>query len=214
MPGAYKQALSQLKQMCDGELQGALHSFDYIQGLVFSVCAAPEIPMPEQWLVWVFNQRGQLQSTQQADALTDTLMTLMQHQLKQMRDETVSFPHHYQFSEQTDSPASDWLNGLLAGHSQLEGVWQTAWQTVAEQQPKKLPGMQRDLKHCLMMFTTFADVPMAINQAQKVNNEALIERLPQIFKSLPDALKKYVDLSGQLVGFMPDQFEVFKKTQH
>ena len=214
MQDVNEQALSKLKVMCEGELKSVLHDYDYIQGLVFAVCAAPEIPMPEQWLVWVFKQRGQLSSAAQADALTDTLMTMMQQQLKQMRDESVQFPCHYQYSEVQGSEPGQWLSGLLAGHSQLEDVWQTAWNRMADSEAQQMSTMQRDLKHCLMMFSTFADIPLAVKQAQQRSNQGLIERLPQIFLSLPDALKKYVDLSGQLVGFMPDQFETFSKRTH
>ena len=211
LPKQIEPALSRLENLCQGELQPVLHSYDYIQGLVFAVCAAPEIPMPEQWLVWVFNQRGQLSSASQADELTDILMTLMQSQLKDMRDENIQFPAHYQFEPTNDSMAAQWLSGLLAGHSQLESVWQSAWKTMADSKPEDMKTMQRDLKHCLMMFSTFADVPLAVKQAEQKNNQVLVERLPQIFLSLSDALNKYVALSGQLVGFMPDQFETFVK---
>lgn len=204
-----QQADQKLSQMCNGELKDILHSEDFIHGLIFAVCSAPEIPMPEQWLVWVFNQRGQLSSPEQADALTDVLMSLMQSQLRDMRDENISFPSQYAYHAEQDTDASQWLSGLLAGHSHLEEVWQTAWDRMADKQPEEMRNMQRDLKHCLMMFTTFADVPMAIQQAKGKGNDALVERLPQIFNSLPDALKKYVGLSGALVGYMPDQFETF-----
>lgn len=203
------QALTKLSQLCEGELSHVLHSQDFIRGLVFAVCASPEIPMPEQWLVWVFNQRGQLSSNEQADGLTDVLMTMMQNQLREMRDEQIRFPAQYCYEEKSGIPASEWLSGLLAGHGHLEQVWQKAWNRMANKQLEEMAPMQRDLKHCLMMFTTFADVPMAIKQAEQKNNHALVTSLPKIFHSIEDALKKYVGLSGALVSYMPDQFETF-----
>ena len=168
--------------------------------------------MPEQWLVWVFKQRGQLSSEQQADRLTDILMGMLKEQLQDMRDEKIVFPSHYHFTTESGSAASEWLNGLLAGHAQLESVWQNAWNRIAGEQPDEMQVMQKNLKHCLMMFTTFADVDAAKDKANKTGNTALIDRLPTIFNSLPEALKTYVGLSGRLVDFMPNQFEQFTQS--
>ena len=203
------EALGKLQSLCEGELKGVLHSVDYIRGLIFAVSAAPEIPMPEQWLVWAFDQRGQLASTEQADTLTDILMSLLQGQLREMRDDVIQFPTHYTYQNSTNEPFNFWLKGLLAGHSQLETVWQSAWNRMVDEHPEKMKAAQRNLKHCLMMFTTFADVPMAIEQAKHQGNLALVESLPTIFKSLPKALAQYVALSGDLVSYLPDQFETF-----
>ena len=60
-----------------------------------------------------------------------------------------------------------------------------------------------------MMFTTFANVPLALEQAKRVGNTKLIENIDTIFKSLPRALKTYVDIAGELAQFLPDQFETF-----
>lgn len=200
-----------LEGWCQQELQSVLQSSHYIQGLIFAVASAPEIPMPETWLVWVFKQRGQLTSVEQADKLTDVLMGLLQSQLKDMRDEKVCLPSQYTFSDASpdESAVSQWLTGLLAGHSQLESVWQSAWDKVAQKQPDKLPEMQKDLVRCLKMFSTFANVPLAISQANELGNHALLTQLPSLFNSLDATLRSYVKLSGDLVDFMPDQFETF-----
>lgn len=205
--------IADLAELCNGPLSQVLHPIDYIQGLIFAVSASPEIPMPETWLVWVFNQRGQLNSPEQADRLTDLLMATFQNQLRLMRDEQLTLPEEYIYPEtyNVQPNVSQWLNGLLAGHSRLERVWQNAWQNVAERSADKLPRMQKDLKYCLGMFTTFADIPLAIEQAKKKGNLQLEENLPTVFLSLSDALNKYVGLSGTLVEFLPDQFETFVK---
>lgn len=201
----------ELKFLCDGPMQTVLHPYDYLGGLIFSVAAAPEIPMPEEWLLWAFNQRGQITSVEQADKLTDILMNLFQEQLRDMRDDNVSLPDNFEFSldNAKSSPLGLWMMGLLAGHSRLESVWQQAWDRVTASSPEALPQMQKDLKFCLGMFTTFADIPLALEQAKVKGNDALESKLSDVFRSLPQALEKYVALSGKLVDFLPDQFETF-----
>ncbi len=206
--------LTQLTNLTKGDLKQVLHSVDYIQGIVFGVCACPEIPMPEQWLVWSFDQRGQLASTEQADKIADLLMGLLQHQLIEMREQTRLFPQHYELPELEDkesinSPTSEWLRGLLSAHQRLESIWQGCWEQVQQKAPDNLAKHQKDLKHCLLMFSTFADLPMAIEQAQRVGNDKLLDNLPKIFHSIPDALKTYVALSGELAQYLPEQFETF-----
>lgn len=203
-----------LYQLCEQQdLQGLLHGYDYICGLIFAVAAAPEIPMPEQWLVWAFQQRGQLSSVQQADELTDVLMGMLQQQLRLMRDEQVNLANRYQLdsSSYSNSPLSEYCTGLLAGHSQLEPVWHTSWQRMQVGTPEKMLSLQKDFRHCLGMFSTFADIPLAIEQAKQRGNSNFESLLPKLWLSLPGALQKYVSLSGDLVDFLPDQFETFVK---
>ncbi|MFT4937963.1 MAG: hypothetical protein ACI88A_000985 [Paraglaciecola sp.] len=197
------------------ELSGSLYSYEYILGLIFAVAAAPEIPMPEQWLTWVFKQRGQLSSEQQADKLTDVLVGLLQQQLKNMSDGKISLPVEFQYPHEIGpkNNVSRWFSGLLAGHSQLEGVWQQAWQKMGAQSAQQIFVLQRDLRHCLSVFSTFADIPLALQQAQDKGGSAkqakLEGLLPKIFLSLPESLQTYVNLSGKLVDFLPNQFETF-----
>jgi uncharacterized protein len=200
-----------LPYYCDHLLKGILHPIEYVQGLVFAVAAAPEIPMPDKWLLWVFKQHGQITDIQQADKLTDLLMKELQRQLQLMRTNSIELPQHFAFPSSNDAPVSIWLTGLLAGHSLLETVWQDAWDRVEKQAPEQLPSMQKNLRHCLSMFTTFADISFARNQAIQQSNHDLEAQLPTIFLSLTDALQTYVRLSGVLVDFMPDQFETFVK---
>lgn len=208
--------LAQLTELSENEFKLVLHSTDYIQGIIFGVCAAPEIPMPEDWLVWAFNQRGQLASTEQADEVADILMGMLQQQLIDMRSGAKLFPPAYQLPETIADdasfcPTSEWLNGLLFAHSKLEPIWQACWDQVIEKSPEKLTKYQKNLKHCLLMFSTFANLPMAIKQAQKVNNLKLLDNLPKVFNSVPIALLTYVELSGELALYLPDQFETFEK---
>lgn len=207
-----------LSDMCaDSTLTGVLQSYDYICGLIFAVASSPEIPMPEQWLLWVFKQRGRLRDEQQADGLSDALMALLQQQLKDMSDECISLPADYQYPQDISrqNRVSQWFSGLLAGHSQLEPVWQHAWMKMGKQAEPQMFILQKNLRHCLSLFSSFADIPLALEQAAEkggsTQKERLENMLPKIFLSLPESLTTYVKLSGKLVDYLPNQFETFKK---
>ncbi|MCF2948769.1 YecA family protein [Paraglaciecola aquimarina] len=214
MPKFESSAHDALSELCDSPaLSIALQPYPFIQGSVFAVCAAPEIPMPEVWLPWIIKTKKQLANEQQADQLTDLLMKLLKHQLKDMSDEKIHLPKGVNFAGDisTDSQLSLWCQGMLMGHSQLEAVWQNAWDKMKVTDPKKITQLQKDLSHCLYMFTTFADIPLALKQAEARGNDQLLNILPKIFLSFEQSLKTYVGLSGRLVDFLPNQFETFKE---
>ena len=207
-----------LAALCaDQALAGVLHSYDYIGGVIFAVASAPEIPMPEQWLPWVIKPHGKLRDEQQADRLSDVLMGLLQQQLKDMSDERIALPaeHSYPQGGAINSAVSQWFCGLLVAHSHLEGVWLEAWGKMGNQAEGEMFSLQKDLKHCLRLFSTFADIPLALEQATENGGDskrAELERmLPTIFLSLSTSLTSYVGLSGRLVDYLPNQFESFKK---
>jgi uncharacterized protein len=203
-----------LNSLCESEeLSGVLHPYAFIQGVIFAVAGAPEIPMPEKWLLWVIKTSNQLTSTEQADKLTDILMKMLQEQLKSMSEEKIHLPMGITFSQdkQEQSTVSLWCQGMLFGHSQLEPVWQHAWNKMQISDAAQMRQLQKDLSHCLYMFTTFADIPLAIKQAENRGNDQLLNILPKIFLSFPQTLKTYVGLSGRLVDFLPNQFETFEQ---
>ncbi|WP_293751148.1 UPF0149 family protein [uncultured Paraglaciecola sp.] len=203
-----------LNSLCESdELSGVLHPYAFIQGVVFAVAAAPEIPMPEKWLPWVIKTSNQLTSTEQADNLTDILMKMLQEQLKSMSEEKIHLPLGITFSqeEHNQSSVAMWCQGMLFGHSQLEPVWQNAWGKMQVSELTQMQQLQKDLSHCLYMFTTFADIPLAVKQAENRGNDQLLNILPKIFLSFPQTLKTYVGLSGRLVDFLPNQFETFEQ---
>jgi uncharacterized protein len=203
-----------LRSLCESEeLLGVLHPYAFIQGVVFAVAAAPEIPMPEKWLPWVIKTSNQLTSTEQADNLTDILMKTLQLQLKSLSEEKIHLPEGITFSQdgKVRSPIALWCQGMLFGHSQLESVWQKAWSKMQVSEVTQMQQLQKDLSHCLYMFTTFADIPLAVKQAENRGNNQLLNILPKIFLSFPETLKTYVGLSGRLVDFLPNQFETFEQ---
>jgi uncharacterized protein len=203
-----------LNSLCESEeLSGVLYPYAFIQGIVFAVAAAPEIPMPEKWLPWAIKTSNQLTSTEQADNLTDILMKLLQLQLKSMSEEKIHLPIGITFNQDghKQSSVALWCQGMLFGHSQLESVWQHAWNKMQVSNETQMQQLQKNLSHCLYMFTTFADIPLAVEQAENRGNDQLLNILPKIFLSFPQTLKIYVGLSGRLVDFLPNQFETFEQ---
>lgn len=207
-------AHTQLHGLChSAELRKALHPYPFIQGVIFAVCSAPEIPMPETWLPWIIKTKNQLANEQQADRLTDLLMTLFKYQLKDMSDEKIQLSMGVSFDgdTSTDSNLSQWCQGMLFAHSQLEPVWQNAWGQMKVTDQEQMRQLQKDLSHCLYMLSTFADIPLALRQAEVRGNDQLSNLLPKIFLSFQQSLITYVGLSGRLVDFLPNQFETFKE---
>jgi len=214
MPKFESSTHDSLSLLCESEeLSDVLHPYAFIQGIVFAVAAAPEIPMPEKWLFWAIKTSNQLTSTEQADNLTDILMKMLQEQLKNMSEEKIHLPMGVTFNQQgqEQSSVAVWCQGMLFGHSQLESVWQHAWDKMQLSEVAQMQQLQKDLSHCLYMFTTFADIPFAVKQAEKRGNDQLLSILPKIFLSFPETLKTYVGLSGRLVDFLPNQFETFEQ---
>jgi uncharacterized protein len=204
-----------LRELCrSADFCHVLHPYEYIQGLLFAVCAAPEIPMPETWLPWVMKTHHQLTSAEQTQSLTDLLMKLLQQQLKNMSEERISLPTGVNFhhTDEAKNTAAVWCRGMLFGHHQLEPVWQNAWDKMQSTEPANMQKLHKDLRHCLYMFTTFADIPLAVKQAKERGSHQLRDALPTIFLFFPQTLKTYVGLSGRLVDYLPHQFETIIQT--
>lgn len=218
---ATRQALT-LKELCQtAPHTDVLHEYCYSHGIITAVAACPEIPMPELWMSWVLKRQSCNLSDSHKDDIAHALMTTLQSQLKRMTDQKTLFPDEVAFEDselgkvnhhcKSNSPLSLWCSGLLAGHSQLENVWLSAWDKMLEQAPEELASRQKQLKHVLSMLSTFADVPLAIEQAEEKGNLQLKAHLPIVARSLPNTIKEYVDLSGSLVSYLENQFETFVK---
>ncbi|MCY7295327.1 UPF0149 family protein [Alteromonas sp. a30] len=205
-------SFKKLEQICASpQWRHVLHPCLYIDGVLFAVSAAPEIPMPEVWLPWVVKNQGGIQQ-KHIDQLMGVLLERLKSRLSSMRDERFYLPERCQFEAQSSNQdLTDWLTGLLVGHQQLESVWQDAWQHMLKGAPEEQAALRRDLSHCLRMFSTFADPTLAIQQAKETGNLSLEGKLAQIFLSFPKALQQYVDISGKLVSYLPNQFELYQE---
>jgi uncharacterized protein len=182
-----------------------------IFGCIFAVAAAPEIPLPTTWLPWIFKAPVDSRLTQQVDKVSELAMLCLQWQLKQMRDGNIRLLDNLTLplAPYNDNALAHWMRGLLLAHSHLNDTWQKAWQAMLTKQSTEVTELQRDLKHCLAMFSTFADIPFALQQARSKGNTQLETNLATIFQSLPHTLGIYVKTSGKLVDYLPNQFETF-----
>lgn len=202
-----------------------LHSQYYVEGCLLGACACPEIPLPDVWLPWVIKHHGQIQNVSQADSITNDLFAFFKHCLAQMHANNLSLPEYVKYStvlagqDSADEnyPLKQWCLGLLTAHSASENVWQGAWHKMQQQDPDLAPKLAKNLKHCLLVFSTFAEPEKAIikgnvkNSEQNQDVQTLADNLPIIAKSLNTTLKTYVDIAGELAAYLPNQFETFEK---
>lgn len=190
-----------------------LQSQYYVEGCLLGACACPEIPLPDVWLPWVIQHHNQIQNAEQADQITDVLFACFKQCLAEMHSEKLSLPQYATYSPNDHNALSQWCSGLLMAHGAREKYWQGAWDKMQEESAANAPQMAKDLKHCLLMFSTFAKPNDAIDDANKKDGSgaALANKLPLIAKSLEEALLRYVSISGELAAYLPNQFETFQK---
>ncbi|WP_412972251.1 UPF0149 family protein [Glaciecola sp. MF2-115] len=191
-----------------------LHSRYYVEGAMFGAGVSPEIPMPDVWLPWAIQHQGQMKNKKQADAITDALFDYFKYCLQLMKENKQVLPDYCVLEDDReswgpDSALSQWMQGLLTAHSSMEKVWQNAWKLMQAANPEQAPILAKKLKHSLGMFSTFADVNLAIEQARERGQEDFTEKLPLIAQSLHDTLETYVSISGELASYLPNQFETF-----
>ena len=194
-----------------GNDKGHLQAPYCVLGTVFGVAAAPDIPLPDVWLPWLLKAQARLPAMPQLTLINDIAMACLQWQLQHMRDDSIIMPAGVEYSALSGSPMSLWMQGLLLAHTRLDAVWQTAWQAMLNARHADVAGLQKDLKHCLTVFSTFADIPFALTQSHGDKRKQLENSLPKIFVSLPRVLATYVTISGRLVEYLPNQFETFVK---
>lgn len=203
-----------LSELYDNPKQAAfLHSQEYLEGCLLGACACPEIPLPDVWMPWVIKQHKQIESAEQVERISDVLFAFFKACLADMHGNKLRLPKYAQISKemaydkQSYRPLSLWTQGLLMAHGARETYWQNAWNKMQQQAPDKAPILAKDLSHCLLMFSTFADPQKAISEANKKGDTQLPEKLPLIAQSLQIALEKYLAISGELAKYLPNQFE-------
>lgn len=195
-------------------MQAVLPAPPFLHGIIFGVAACPEIPMPETWMPWVIRADASAAiSKQQADELADYLMARLRDTLDCMRKDSRLLPHGYEWGTTADKQQNVqlWLKGLLTGHQQLEKQWLQAWQL--SEQTLDLPSLSSRLNRCLKLFSTLADPELKLQQTPADKCSELEAGLPRLAASLPAMLKEYVEISGELVQVLPNQFEVVQKTR-
>ena len=186
--------------------QQTLYSAPKVHGIVFGVSFVPEIPMPEAWLGYVFNQHAKVPNEAALEQLTKALMNTLSQVLGDIQQSDFAFCEAWVWDESGSAPYTDFLQGVLLVHQAQESQWQKAWDTMPE---TAQVAHSKTLQQCLSMMTTFADLPLAISKKSQEQQPAFISALPQLFLSLPSTIKRYVELSGQVASYLPNQFEQF-----
>lgn len=191
-----------------------LHSRMYIEGCIAGVCASPEIPLPYEWISWTIKHHQQINDSQQADDMADYLLDVFKQRLSDMNREALYLPLEVTSlgDDQTGDARTEYFKGLLFAHCANEKVWNQAWELMLKKNENSVSKMHSDLKHCLLMFSTFAEPQKAIDNDLKLpekERKGLAEKLPLIAKSLPSAFEKYLSLSNELAKHLPNQFETF-----
>ncbi|MCW8091719.1 UPF0149 family protein [Alteromonas sp. ASW11-130] len=194
-----------------------LPSQAFCEGYIFAIAAAPEIPMPEQWMPGVIKGSNNSLSTEQVDELAEALMSTLRDSLMLMRDGASLLPDYVVWShdKQKRIDAEQWLTGLLAGHQFVEDSWQRAWQ-VAQQdsfQNATDETPTKRLTRCLKLFSSLADVDLALHVRTEEQAQAFHQNLPALYNQLPFILKEYVALAGELAKSLPNQFETFQRVE-
>ena len=210
-------------------------------GMIFAVAATPEIPMPEQWMPWFIQQSGSRLIDSDVDELADTLMNGLRAHLDFMRQGRGPLDSALFVAVDTPSGARPseslvlWLNGLLQVHKMVEPVWQSAWRHLEQKRDKKSDkklyeqasedkskahqGTRDDaqetpevrLSRCLKMFSTLANVELALKHRTDEQAAQLNANLTLLIKQLPAVLQDYIKLAGELADALPNQFEMFNK---
>ena len=189
-----------------------LHNRYFVEGVITGACACPEIPLPDTWLPWTIKAHHQIKDNAQADYIFEQLFAYFKDVLSKMKDAELRLPDYAVYKEvDTSTALNEYCQGLMFAHQSCEATWQQAWARMQQAVTSEEPRLAKDLKHCLLVFSTFAEPAVAIAQAKERGEEDLATKLPIIAKSLPSALDKYVGISGTLAGFLPNQFETFKQ---
>jgi uncharacterized protein len=187
-----------------------LHSRYFVEGCITGACACPEIPLPDTWLPWTIKQHEQVQDNEQADYIFSQLFTYFKQVLGAMKDQQLTLPSYALYNAPENSKAlAQYCSGLMLAHQSTEREWAHAWKNMQTQAPSEAPKLSKDLQHCLLVFSTFADPTLAIQQAHARGEKQLEDKLPLIAQSLSSTLKQYVSMSGKLAAYLPNQFETF-----
>ncbi len=202
----------------------------HVDGMIFAVAAAPEIPMPEQWMPWLIQSSDSKLVDKDVDKLADTLMNGLRAHLDLMRQsksplsseltEAIEVKGVMRPSKELES----WLNGLLQVHKQLEPVWQNAWNHLEKRSAKnKSDGENKldedkvtepaeaRLSRCLKLFSTLANIELALSYRNETQVAQLESNIRMLVKQLPSVLADYTRLSGELAQALPNQFETFSQ---
>ena len=171
--------------------------------------------MPDEWLTWTIKTHGKVKDSAQADHLFALLFDYFKEVLATMKQNQSLLPTYITDAGlRTNSKMHDFFKGLLFAHQACEKTWQQAWNEMQKNAPDKMTEQAKQLKHCLLMFTTFANPTKAIENQSPEKRDDFALKLTQVAKSLPEAFALYLRLSGNLVAYLPAQFESYAESKN
>lgn len=188
-------------------------------GMIFAIAAAPEIPMPETWMPWLIKNTSSVMVDAEVNLLADGLMDGLRAHLQAMQAGDICLPVRCRAKKGQSvqsSPVGQWLTGLLFAHQQLDSVWQKAWekhqQVAAKKTASEDESAEKRLSRCLKLFSTLANVELAMAQRSPAQAAALSDNLYMLWQQLPSVLSDYERLAGELAAALPNQFEMYTNT--
>lgn len=199
-------------------LANILPDENFTRGFVFAISASPEIPLPEVWMPWLMQHTASSQpktlAAEDVQVLSSALIELLRDTLSTMRQSEPYLPNHCTWSLQPKKRASlhHWLTGLLAAHQCVEGQWQMSWDKAPMNHDTEI--MAKDLSRCLKLFSTLARPELYLENMTQQQREEFESNLPVLANQLPAILQDYVRLAGELAQFLPNQFEMFTRSEN
>ena len=172
---------------------------------------------------WLIQSSSSALVDKDVDALADVLMSNLRAHLQCMTDDSPLMPTRCEYSDgevdtapEIPAELAQWLEGLLYVHQQLEDVWQQAWEKLSAKEALRedinaSDTPEKRLSRCLKLFTTLANVELALQYRNPGQAQQLKENLPLLWKQLPAMIQDYIALAGELSAALPNQFETYTK---
>ena len=172
-------------------------SYGELAGFLFTVCCAPELVPPSEWLPLVFAwEDANYSGMPEANEILWAMMALHNHISRQLRQGAPSLPPGCEMRDDAvadllpDAPVSGWARGFATGHEWLTEQWAPT--------PEKLAD---ELGSILMVLSFFGnrDVAEAYRKEFFPHEERLEVLAAEIRELFPASMAGYAEL-GRAVG--------------
>jgi uncharacterized protein len=182
--------------------QGTL-SYWELAGLLFTVCCAPEMVVPSEWLPLVFAwEDANYRDLREANDILQAMLALQNCISRQLREQTPSLPLGCEMRQEAvanlhpEAPVSGWARGFATGHEWLTEQWAPT--------PEKLDD---ELGSILMVLSFFGnrDLAEAYRKEFFPHEERLEVLAAEIREIFPAAIQGYADLSRSISEALREQ---------
>lgn len=168
--------------------------YQEVAGFLFAVASIPEVISPSEWLPVIFNgQEPDFADDQQAAAVLDALMALLNRTVDEVNEDRPSFPLRCEPLPEAmanfapDASLALWAQGFADGFDWVSESW-----------PEELPEEVSDhLDTVFMVLTFFASRELAASYLDDMGPDAgsLEEMAEEMLGLLPEAMHDYVALA-------------------